>query len=76
MPLTTEQIKDLQPFKVSELVIDGRFYIKQADGTFEACVVYQWELDQMQKRCMWKIDVLRLELQQLSKEGRLFRMNK
>lgn len=60
--------KDLMPFKFSEYVIGGVFYRKEEDGSFSRCRITEFELKvEGRKR------ELRLETEELSKAGRLFR---
>ncbi len=73
MPLTPEQIKDLHPFKASEMKTDMKFYIKQDNGEFEAAKVSQWEYDTMKKNKPWLIEQMRWELLQLENAGKLFK---
>lgn len=65
-------VTDLRPFKFSELKLDGVFYLKNDDGSFSMCVIYESEIKDPVKAAM-----LRFLTQKYCEQGRLFvRINK
>jgi hypothetical protein len=61
MALTTEQIKDLRPLRIDELIANGTFYLKDPDGTYRTCNLSELE-----------IFYFRPIAKDLIKQGRLF----
>ena len=58
---------DLRQFKLNELKLGGIFYLKNSDGSFSTCVIYESEVKDPMKAA-----ILKFETEKFEKEGRLF----
>ncbi len=58
---------DLRPFKFNELKLGGTFYLKNADGTFSNCVIYESDVKDPMRAA-----ILKYETEKFEREGRLF----
>lgn len=58
---------DLRPFKFSELQLGGTFYLRNDNGTFSRCVIYESDVKDPMIAA-----ILKFETEKFEKEGRLF----
>ena len=43
MKLTTDQLKDLRPFKAKELKLGGYFYVKKSENDYQLAMVTEYD---------------------------------